>query len=230
MPVGAAYPALRGGLRAIPDYIAQSQTKVDVATTTTVAKPASTKINDTLVMAIVKAPGGSNSPPWPTPPAGWTLQETLSYLRIYTKVATATEPANYSFATPQGAGGSIFPGLIHILLYRPTKATGPVDVHANRDLTTSSLYAPSVNATGNGRIITFFALSAAVVPSSVSIASMRTLRAMDITNDNLYFVADDVVATSLYDETGGATGQRFLSGVSGSVTLSTVTLVLKSTP
>src|SRR3990172_7416901 len=114
--------------------------------TLTIARPANTVENDVMVAAI----GVSASAPTITPPTGWTLVRktdnaaaNANSLAVYYKVATASEPANYtwSFSASTGSVGGI-------QSFYNVDTSSPIDVENGQTTPSGTAHAtPNVTTT-----------------------------------------------------------------------------------
>ena len=111
--------------------------------------PAGVQANDVMVAVLdVKVA------PTMTPPAGWNLVSTTANgsnftHKVYTKVATAGEPASYTFTINENRAIS---GAISA--YSGVNTANPVEVTGTAGLgTTTSIAAPSVTSALNGAML-----------------------------------------------------------------------------
>jgi hypothetical protein len=124
--------------------------------------PAGTVLNDVMIAAIGVRPNPTTTI---TAPAGWTLlrridntNPTAHSLAIYYKVATAAEPASYSwtFSTSTGASGGI-------TSFSGVDINNPVDVDAGQNTPLALTHtSPSITTTkANTMLVGVFAMSSA---------------------------------------------------------------------
>jgi Bacterial Ig domain/Bacterial Ig-like domain/Chitobiase/beta-hexosaminidase C-terminal domain len=173
------------------------------STTLTIAKPTGTAEKDILIAHVGVRNNGTI-----TPPAGWTevVNDNYSfYLRhgIWYKVATASEPANYTWTfgtSGAGAGGiSAFYGI------KTTTAPGPVNV---ADTTTATANSGTVTATSittttaNALVMAYFAARANTAFSAAS--GMSELYEARATGGGGMGVASDF----MLQVAAGATGNK----------------------
>jgi hypothetical protein len=189
------------------DYASQASAMPTSGTTVVVSKPAGTIDGDVLVAMIsVRAA----SAPAITAPSGWTqvgtTASTGSNTRtgVYTKVAGASEPANYTWTidvTIVDAVGAI----ARYTPAAPTTAPGAVDVSA-QGTQQSPAVAPDVTATGNNdRLICLF--SAATAGSTPTGMTQRVAIDGGFSGAWIYDELRTVVgATGTRTWTGSATG------------------------
>ncbi|MEK7413807.1 MAG: hypothetical protein AAB263_10885, partial [Planctomycetota bacterium] len=122
--------------------------------TLTIARPANTVENDVMVAAI----GVSANTPTITPPSGWTLVRqtdntaaNANSLAVYYKVATASEPANYSwsFSASTGSVGGI-------QTFYNVDIANPIDVENGQTTASSASHAtPNIATTvANTMVVT----------------------------------------------------------------------------
>jgi probable HAF family extracellular repeat protein len=184
-----------------------------IATTTngtTVARPAGVVAGDFLLAALEY----DANPLVITPPAGWTLvRDQLAgagtpdayHALVYAHVATASEPASYTFASPAGV-------YVDVQVAAYTGATA-VDAVASTAVTASSISAPSVTTSrANERLVVIYIDFAG---GSWTTASGMTRRSNFDSN-------------SLQDQlrpTAGATGVRTASDTTGA--MAAISLALK---
>lgn len=184
-----------------------------IATTTngtTVAKPAGVQAGDFLLAALEYDASSLVI----TPPAGWTLvRDQLAaagtpdawHALVYSHVATASEPASYTFASPAGV-------YVDVQVAAYTGATA-VDTVASTTTTGTSISAPSITTSrANEMLVVVFIDFAG---GSWTTASGMTRRSNFDSNS-----LQDQVRT-----TAGATGVRTASDASGS--LAAISLALK---
>jgi hypothetical protein len=130
-------------------------------TSLVIATPAGTIEGDLLTAAVAIRPSGATI----TPPSGWTLLRrsdnnsgATNSLALYTRVATAVEPADHTFvfSTTTGSAGGI-------AAFRGVDATTPIDVESAQATANGLNHAtPSVNTTvADTMIITAHSMSSA---------------------------------------------------------------------
>jgi hypothetical protein len=126
------------------------------ATTLTINTPAGVQAGDVMVAGI-----GIRGAPTVATPAGWTLIRTdaagtYTTQALYYRVATATEPASYTWSF----SGSV-PAAGGISAYQGVNTTAPVNVSAGtgQNVDTTSIVAPSVTTTVAGaEVVGFFSI------------------------------------------------------------------------
>lgn len=184
-----------------------------IATTTngtTVARPAGVVAGDFLLAALEY----DADPLVITPPAGWTLvRDQLAaagtpdayHALVYSHVATASEPASYTFGSPAGT-------YVDVQVAAYTGATA-VDTVASTAVTGASISAPSITTSrANERLVVIFIDFAG---GSWTTASGMTRRSNFDSNS----LQDQLRATA------GATGVRTASDTSGA--MAAISLALK---
>ncbi|MGH1488959.1 MAG: beta strand repeat-containing protein, partial [Acidimicrobiales bacterium] len=149
-----------------------------------------------------------------TPPAGWTLIDLAGANGItqalYWRVATASEPASYSFTLSSGATDTAA-GAINA--YAGVDTTSPIDVYAGQNNTSGALVeAPSVTPTVAGAtLVSFFAVRD---DGSLSAPGGMAERS-DLSSGAGGAAADETIAAT-YDQllgAAGATGTRVATAV-----------------
>ncbi|MBI2967953.1 MAG: T9SS type A sorting domain-containing protein [Bacteroidetes bacterium] len=138
-------------------FIAAS-TNTTTGTSIIITKPAGTTTNDVMVAHIAEDASGPTSITSP----GWTQIRALNntnYLYTVTlyKVATAGEPANYTFTYSGSSGWSISGGII---TYRNVDSSTPIDIENGQNTPSASSHStPSVTTTtANTMLVAFFGL------------------------------------------------------------------------
>ena len=123
--------------------------------TLTIARPASLQAGDVMIAAVVVRPSNATI----AAPAGWTLVRRLSNsygnssaLATYRKLATASEPASYTWTlnTSTGSAG----GILAFRNVNSSNAASPVDVEAGVNTASSlSHTAPSVTTSAANEVV-----------------------------------------------------------------------------
>ena len=195
--------------------------------TLSVVVPAATAANDVMIASIAVRPETAVI----TAPAGWTLVRrtnnpgpTAGSLAVYRKVATASEPANYSwtFNTSTGSAGGIqsFSGV---------DVTNPVDVE-NGAATASSLthLAPSVTTTvANDMVVTTHAM----MSSATWTPPAGMTEAFDVMSDAApNALGMTVVGSYAVQAAAGATGTKSAVASNDADVANTHTLTLRAAP
>ena len=186
-----------------------------VGSNVVIPAPAGMQANDVMVAVLdVKVT------PTMTPPAGWNLVSTTANgtnftQRVYTKVATASEPASYTFTINESRAIS---GAISA--YSGVNTTTPVEVAGTAGLgTTTSIAAPSVNSAFNGAmVIGAFGINA---DSTITEPAGMTERGEIVSATRIRTEISDVVLAS-----AGATGTKTATAATAAATIGQL-IVLK---
>jgi hypothetical protein len=170
-------------------------------TTLTIAAPGSVSAGNVLLAAV-----HVRGKPAVTAPAGWTLVRSdqngnAMKAVVYTKVATASEPASYTwtFASAQAAAGGI-------TAWSGVSTSTPIDAHGGQVNLTSSttITAPSITTTTtNTMLVGFFGIGPA---TSLTPPAGMTER-WDLSSTQGSFKATSGAASAL-QAAAGATGTR----------------------
>lgn len=136
-----------------------SATASTSGTSITITKPAGIITDDVLIAHIAHDASGAITV---TPPAGWVQIRALNntnyiFSVTFYKVATTSEPANYTFTA---GGGTIWTQSGGILAYRGVDTGSPIDVENGVNTVSSTSHAtPSVTTTtANTMILAFYAV------------------------------------------------------------------------
>jgi hypothetical protein len=138
--------------RAMSTYLSRSTstTSIDLVV------PAAVQANDVLIASIFAGDYPGSSLPTVTAPGGWTLVRQVSHggialLRIYSRVATATDPGKtWSWTTNFFIGSTS-----SLVAYSGANGASPVDVSAAQDnpSAASSYSTPAVTTTAAGDLL-----------------------------------------------------------------------------
>jgi len=123
------------------------------AATLSVNKPAATVSGDLMIASIAVRSAAVTI----TPPSGWTLVRRTdnspeASLSVYYKIATASEPSSYTFATSTGMSAAAW-----IAAYSGVNQTTPVDTDKGQFVVTSSTTynAPGITTTYANDVVLF---------------------------------------------------------------------------
>ncbi len=170
----------------------------------TIARPAATVVDDVMLAGI----GVSADSPTITAPAGWTLvrqtnqtNTTRNALAVFQRIATASEPATYTwtFSASAGAAGGI-------AAFSGADVQDPIDVELGQTNNNStSQPAPSVTTTAaNEMVVTFHTMASAATwtpPAGMT-------EAIDVASGGLGAAGQSLQADYVQQATAGATGTK----------------------
>lgn len=176
-------------------------------------RSASSAANVTATSVVVPAPSGrttgdfllaavsTRGAPTITPPSGWTLVRqdvngTTGRQAVYSHVATASDPASYTFTLSSSQAGAAT-----VLDYTGANAAKPVDASGGLVATAASknVIAPSVTTTASDQLVGFFGVPAA---TTVTVPAAMAARGTASSTAGTYKVT--VSAADVADATAGA--------------------------
>ena len=168
--------------------------------------PATVATDDLMIAQIAyNATGGGII----TPPAGWTLIDETGgngvTQALYRRIATASEPASYSFTLSSGATDTAAGA---ITLYDGVDTTSPIDASAAQtNASAAAVVAPSVTTTVSGATLVAFY---AVRDDGNGTAPAGMTERTDVNSAQGGAAADETLALSADEALGaaGATGSR----------------------
>lgn len=187
------------------------------STVLTINKPAGTSASDVLVAAIAAAPNTTI-----TPPPGWTLiantpQTAINPSRTitYYRVATASEPASYTWTLGSGAGMA---GAGAIAAFSGVDTSVPIDASA-ATVTASSLShtTPSITTTQNdGMLVTAHVLASSVTFSTpAGMTNAAAVASLAVPNANGVSLTFNYEARPNAGSTGTRTATASANGDAG---------------
>lgn len=191
-------------------------------TTLVLPRPAGTAAGDVLLASV-----GVRGSPAVTAPAGWTLvradQSGFTVKQaIYIRVATATEPASYTwqFATSQAASGGI-------LAFTGVDTAAPVNVSGGRaNAVSTSITAPGVTTTvANTMLVGFFSTATSTTVAPAAAMTERFDGASTTTN---YRVTAEGATQPL--GAAGATGNRVANAAASAANVGQLVALKPPTP
>lgn len=189
------------------DFVAADSTYTQLTTVTTPA-PAGLQEGDFLIFFHTV---GNTARTVSSGPSGATLQFTdttappsVMGVRIYTKVATAAEPADYSVTLNIGARQ-----ILSVLAYRGATALDTIGT-LQYDSGTSTATAPSITPTASGCLIALFAAEAVTSDTIATPPSGMDQRVAELAGDQ-----QQQAIYELNPQAASATGTKVLVWTSG---------------